>query len=146
MTELGKRGQWLLWLWTALGRATVAGVLMIGCATATSDSPEVPDVSGTWVGFISAGGGLLALGGITSGEMRLTLAQHGRGVTGTLTLPGTRATVNGRLYANEFSGSATGEAMQGGGTVRLDATVVGDRMEAVLEFTLVTLRRSQAAR
>lgn len=117
---------------------------LAGCATGPPiNEKTVPNIAGSWVGFLSPLGGLLALGGVTSGEMRATLTQEGRAVTGSMTGPGFEAKVWGRLYGHEFSGSIEGATREGAGSVRFDARVEGDRMEAILEHTPVTLRRTQ---
>ena len=120
------------------------GLLAAACATAGVESARVPDVSGTWVGTISPVGGMLAtMAGVAAGEVRVTLVQRGREVSGGASLSGGRWTVRGLLYGLDFSGSITGETGQGAGGIPVNLTITGDRMEGFAEFSPITLRRAR---
>jgi hypothetical protein len=119
----------------------VAGLLAAGCVTAAPEQP-VPDIAGAWSGFLIPGG-LLAFAGVTSGELQVTFAQRGRAATGDVVGQGLRGTIDAVLFGNQLTGTFRGLAFRGG-NVDFQAQVVGDRMEAVLEHSPVTLRKAPA--
>lgn len=98
--------------------------------------------AGTWVGYLSPRGGMLSMGGVTHGELRVTLEERAGSFTGTLAGPGIRGEIGGRIYGSEISGSFWGRTGQGAGSVTFSAKLVSDRLEAMLDLSPVTLERA----
>lgn len=95
-----------------------------------------------WIGSIAPVGGILGtMAGVGADEVRLTLIQSGRSVSGEMSFPGARGIVSGTLYGNDFGGSFTGRTGQGAGNVSVNLTVAGDRMDGFVEHSPIRLRR-----